>query len=151
RRGRPRAASIQNEYSMLCRSYDTDLAELGVNEEVTLLAFTPLAGGLLTGKYAGDVTPEGTRRTRSPDLGGRITPRVWETVATYLGVAARHGLDPAQMAIAWILSRPFPVIPILGATSTEQLGTALAAAELALTDEVKAEIAAAHKAHPLPF
>jgi aryl-alcohol dehydrogenase-like predicted oxidoreductase len=147
----PRAASIQNEYSLLCRYYDTDLAELGVNEGVTLLAYTPLAAGLLTGKYAGDVTPEGTRRSRTPDLGGRITPRVWEAVAAYLGIAARHGLDPAQMAIAWILSRPFPVIPIVGATSSEQLGVALGAAELALSDEVKDEIAAAHKAHPLPF
>ncbi len=150
-RGWPRAASIQNEYSLLCRGYDTDLAELGVNEEVTLLAFTPLAAGLLTGKYAGDVTPEGSRRERSPDLGGRITPRVWEAVSAYLGIAAQHGLDAAQMAIAWCLARPFPVIPIIGATSTEQLATALGAAELSLSDEVKAEIATAHKAHPLPF
>jgi aryl-alcohol dehydrogenase-like predicted oxidoreductase len=150
-RGWPRAASIQNEYSLLCRGYDTDLAELGVNEDLTLLAFTPLAAGLLTGKYAGDVTPEGSRRERSPDLGGRITPRVWEAVSAYLGIAARHGLDPAQMAIAWILTRPFPVIPIVGATSTEQLGIALGAGKLALSDEVKAEIAAAHKAHPYPF
>jgi aryl-alcohol dehydrogenase-like predicted oxidoreductase len=147
----PRAASIQNEYSLLCRHYDTDLAELGVNEDVTLLAFSPLAAGLLTGKYAGDVTPEGSRRSRTPDLGGRITPRVWEAVAAYLGIAARHGLDPAVMAIAWTLTRPFPVIPIVGATSLAQLETALSAADLTLSPEAMAEIAAAHRAHPMPF
>lgn len=149
--GLPRAAAIQNEYSLLCRYYDTDLAELGVNEEVTLLAYSPLAAGLLTGKYAGDVTPEGSRRARTPDLGGRTTPRMWEAVAAYQGIARAHGLDPAQMAIAWILTRPFPVIPIIGATSTAQLATALGAAEVTVGDEVRAEIDAAHKAHPLPY
>lgn len=149
--GLPRAQSIQNEYSLLCRLYDTDLAELGVNEDVTLLGWSPLAAGLLTGKYAGDVTPEGTRRARQPDLNGRITPRVWETVSAYLGVANAHGLDPVQMAIAFVLQRPFPVVPIVGATSTAQLDKLLRAAEVTLTEDVLADIALAHRAHPMPF
>lgn len=149
--GLPRAQSIQNEYSLLCRHHDTDLAELGVNEDVTLLAWSPLAAGLLSGKYAGDVTPEGTRRERQPDLNGRITPRVWETVSAYLGVANAHGLDPVQMAIAFVLQRPFPVVPIIGATSTAQLGTVMGAAGLRLSEEVLADIALAHRAHPMPF
>ncbi|GAA0291789.1 aldo/keto reductase [Rhodovulum strictum] len=149
--GLPRAQTIQNEYSLLCRQYDTDLAELGVNEEMTLLAYSPLATGLLTGKYAGDVTPEGTRRARLPDLNGRITPRVFEAVAAYLGIAKAHGLDPVQMALAFIAQRPFPAVPILGATSTAQLETALGAADLTLSAEVLADIALAHKAHPMPF
>ncbi len=149
--GLPRVASIQNEYSLLCRYYDTDMAELGVNEGVTLLAYSPLAAGLLTGKYAGDVTPDGTRRERTPTLGGRITPRVWEAVSAYLGIAARHDLDPVQMAIAWCLSRPFPMIPIIGATSEAQLKTALGSVEVTLSEGVLAEIDSAHKAHPLPF
>jgi aryl-alcohol dehydrogenase-like predicted oxidoreductase len=147
----PRPQSIQNEYSLLCRAYDTDLAELGHNEKVTLLGFSPLAAGLLTGKYAGDVIPEGSRRSHNETLGGRITPRVWEAVSAYLGIASRAGLDPAQMAIAWMLTRPFPTVPIIGATSTEQLDTALGAADLKLGDDVLAEIAAAHKAHPMPY
>ncbi|MBK1634629.1 aldo/keto reductase [Rhodovulum adriaticum] len=150
-RNLPRAQSIQNEYSLLCRLYDTDLAELGVNEDVTLLAYTPLAAGLLSGKYAGDVTPEGTRRSRVADLGGRITPRVWEAISGYLGVANEHGLDPVQMAIAFVAQRPFPVVPIIGATSTAQLDTVLGAADLTLSDAVLADIAALHKAHPMPF
>lgn len=149
--GLPRAQSIQNEYSLLCRLYDTDLAELGVNEDVTLLAYSPLAAGLLSGKYAGDVTPEGTRRARVSDLGGRVTPRVWETVAAYMGVAVAHGLDPVQMAIAFVAGRPFPVVPIIGATSVAQLDTVLGAADLTLSDQALADIAAVHKAHPMPY
>jgi len=149
--GWPRVASIQNEYSLLCRLFDTDLAELSVNEDVGLLAFSPLAAGLLSGKYAGDVTPEGSRRSLNPTLGGRIGPRVWEAVSAYMGIAARHGLDPCQMALAWCLTRPFICAAIFGATSMTQLDTALDAAELELSDEVLAEIDAAHRAHPMPY
>lgn len=147
----PRALSVQNEYSLLCRMYDTDLAELGHNEEVTLLAFSPLAAGLLTGKYQGDVIPPGSRRVGNPALGGRITPRVWGAVAAYLDIAGRAGLDPAQMAVAWAMARPFPIVPIIGATTLEQLGNVLKAAELTLPEDVLAAIAAAHKAHPMPY
>ena len=97
------------------------------------------------------MTPEGSRRSHNPNLGGRITPRVWEAVAAYLGIAARHGLDPCQMALAFCLTRPFPIIPILGATSTDQLATALGAARITLSDTVMDEIAAAHRAHPMPY
>ena len=150
-RGLPRVQAVQNEYSLLCRLYDLDMAELGVNEDVTLLAYTPLGAGLLSGKYAGDVTPEGSRRSLNANLGGRITPRVWEAVSAYLGIANDHGLNPVQMAIAFVMSRPFPVIPIIGATSLKQLDTVLGAADLALSQEVLDDIEAAHKAHPMPF
>ena len=150
-RGLPRVQAVQNEYSLLCRLYDLDMAELGVNEDVTLLAYTPLAAGLLSGKYAGDVTPEGTRRALNANLGGRITARVWEAVSAYLGIANDHGLDPVQMAIAFVMSRPFPVVPIIGATSLKQLDTVLGAADLTLPQEVLDDIEAAHKAHPMPF
>jgi hypothetical protein len=75
--GLPRVQSIQNEYSLLCRLYDTDLAELAVNEKVTLLAYSPLAAGLLTGKYQGDVVPKGSRRENGPELFGRVTDRAF--------------------------------------------------------------------------
>jgi aryl-alcohol dehydrogenase-like predicted oxidoreductase len=149
--GLPRMATVQNEYSLLCRQFDSDWAELSYLEDMPLLAFSPLATGLLTGKYAGDVIPEGTRRALNPTLSGRVTPQVFPAVAAYLGVAARHGLDPAQMAIAFCRSRPFPCIPIIGATSLDQLELALGAAELTLSPEVLADIDAAHRAHPMPY
>jgi len=120
-------------------------------EDLPLLAFSPLAVGLLTGKYAGDVTPDHSRRSLNPDLGGRITPQVFPAVAAYLGIAARHGLDPGQMAIAFCRSRPFTTIPIIGATSPDQLATNISAADLALSPEVLAEIAQAHRQFPAPY
>lgn len=147
----PRAATIQNEYSLMCRLFDTDLAELCHHEAVTLLAFSPLAAGLLSGKYQGDATPEASRRALTPDLGGRIAPRAFAAVGAYLEIAQRHGLDPVQMALAWCRMRPVPTIPIIGATSLAQLELALASAEVVLSVEVLAEIEAAHRAHPLPY
>ncbi len=144
-------ATVQNEYSLLCRQFDSDWAELSLVEDMPLLAFSPLAAGLLTGKYAGDVTPEGTRRARTSDLGGRITARVFPAVAAYLGVAARHGLNPCQMAIAFCRGRPFTTIPILGATSVGQLETDLGAGGLVLSPEVLADIDAVHRAYPMPY
>ncbi len=149
--GLPRVVSIQNEYSLLCRIFDTDLAELAHQENVGLLAYTPLASGLLTGKYAPEVTPEGSRRSVASDLGGRVTDRVWPAIEAYHAVARRHGLDPVQMAIAWARGRPFMGSVIVGASSAEQLERILGAADLELSDEVLGEISKAHKAHPMPF
>ena len=151
RHGLPRIATVQNEYSLLCRQFDTDWAELSVIENLPLLAFSPLGAGILSGKYAGDVTPEGTRRSVNPTLTGRITPQVFAATAAYLGIAARHGLDPCQMALAFCLTRPFPTVPILGATSVAQLTTDLGAAGLSLSPDVIAEIDQAHRAHPMPY
>lgn len=151
RHGLPRMASVQNEYSLLCRQFDSDWAELAALEEMPLLAFSPLGAGMLSGKYAGDVTPPGSRRALNPTLSGRITPNSMAAVDAYLDIAARHGLDPAQMAIAFCLRRPFLCIPIIGATSLAQLGTNLGAAGLHLSAEVLAEIEAAHRRFPLPF
>jgi len=149
--GLPRMATVQNEYSLLCRQFDTDWAELAAMENMPLLAFSPLAAGLLSGKYAGGVIPDGSRRSFSPELGGRVTPFVFEAVAAYLGIAARHGLNPCQMALAFCASRPFPVIPIIGATTLEQLATNIAAAEMVLAPEVLAEIDQVHRAFPAPY
>lgn len=149
--GGPRVATMQNEYSLMCRLYDTDMAELSVNEDVTLLAFSPLAAGLLTGKYQGGAVPKGSRRDLNPGLGGRITDRVFPAAQAYLDVARKHGLNPAQMAIAWCLRRPFHTVPIFGATSMEQLKTALGSSEITLSDEVLKDISDAHRAHPMPY
>ena len=149
--GGPRIASIQNEYSLLCRNFDTDLGELSTHEDVTLLAFSPLATGLLTGKYQNGALPERSRMTFSETLGGRVTPRAFEAVELYLGAARKFGLDPAQMAIAWCLTRPFPTIPIFGATSPDQLDTALKSVEVTLPAELLEELDALHQGFPFPY
>ena len=149
--GAPEVVSIQNEYSLLCRLADTDLAELCVNEGVGLLAFSPLATGLLTGKYQHGHLPEGSRKTTQPELGGRVTDRVFPAVTAYLDIAERHGLDPVHMALAFCVGRPFMGSTIFGASSLEQLQRILAGKDLVLSDEVLAEIDHAHRAHAMPY
>ncbi|MEM6619794.1 MAG: aldo/keto reductase [Pseudomonadota bacterium] len=150
-RGGPRVASMQNEYSLMCRLYDTDMAELSHHEDVGLLAFSPLACGILSGKYQGDATPEGSRRALGGTLGGRMTPRTLPAAQAYLDIAKRHGLDPCQMALAWCRTRPFMASAIFGATKEDQLETALKSVEVTLSGEVMEDIDAAHRAHPMPF
>ncbi len=147
----PRAVSIQNEYSLMCRLYDTDLAELGQQEKVTLLAYSPLATGLLSGKYSGGAVPEGSRLARTPDLGGRVNPRAFAVADRYVALARDAGLDPVTMAIAWTLTRPFPLIPIIGATSCDQLAKSLDAADTVLPPEVLTGIDRLHHENPMPF
>jgi len=149
--GLPRMASIQNEYSLLCRLFDLDLAELSHNENVGLLAFSPLAAGLLSGKYAPDIIPKGSRRVFSGDLGGRINPHIWAAVDAYLDIARKHGVDPVHMALAWCGTRPFMASAILGATTLSQLDHALDAADLTLSKEIMDDLNTAHRAFPMPF
>jgi len=149
--GFPRMVSVQNEYSLMCRLYDTDLAEVAVNEDITLLSFSPLACGLLTGKYQGGAVPEGSRMSIGPELGGRMTPRALPVTQVYLDIAARHGIDPVHMAMAWQRTRPFPVSAIFGTTTADQLAHMLAGKDLELSQEVLDDIHAAHQANPMPF
>ncbi len=149
--GLPRMISIQNEYSLLHRLFDTDLAEVCHHEDVGLMAFSPLAAGLLSGKYVDGDVPARTRLSINPGLNGRHSPRSEPAIAAYVALAREHGLDPAQMALAFAASRPFMGSVILGATSMDQLATDIAAADLELTDEVKAGIAAIHQRHPIPM
>ncbi|WP_420408937.1 aldo/keto reductase [Hoeflea sp.] len=147
----PRVASIQNEYSLICRMFDTDLAEVAHHEDVGLLAFSPLATGILTGKYQGGATPDGSRRTVQADLNGRWGPATEATTAAYLDVASKHGLDPSQMAIAFCLSRPFMTSAIIGATKMDQLKTCIGAKDVTMSEAVLEDIAKVRRAHPMPI
>ncbi len=150
-KGLPRVAAIQNEYSMLCRLFDTDLAETCLNEDIGLLAYSPLGTGYLTGKYQGGAIPEGSRMSIGKSLGGRNTPRAYEATQAYLDLAARAGLDPVHMALAWCMQRPFMASAIFGATNVEQLKHIIAGKDLVLSDEVMAEVNKIHRAYPMPY
>ena len=149
--GLPRVASLQNEYGLMHRIFDLDLAELSLNEDVGLLAYSPLATGLLTGKYSGGALPPGSRATIVKNLGGRYTPSAILVADEYVAIAKRHGLNPSQMAIAFCLTRPFMASVIIGATSVEQLGTNIDAADIVLGPDVLADIAAVYRRFPLPL
>jgi aryl-alcohol dehydrogenase-like predicted oxidoreductase len=150
-RGLPRVASIQNEYNLLYRAYDLDLAEVSHHENIGLLAYSPLAAGLLTGKYLDGAKPEGSRLTRNGDLGGRYQPLQEPAVRAYVDLAKEHGVDPAQMALAFCLARPFMACVIIGATSMAQLKADIAAADLTLSADVMNGIGRIHRLYPAPM
>lgn len=149
--GLPRVASIQNEYSLLYRQFDLDLAEVAHHEDVGLLAYSPLAAGILTGKYQDGARPEGSRATINGDLGGRLQPLQEPAVKAYAAVAKRHGLDLGQMSLAFCLARPFMTSVIIGATSMEQLKTAIASRDVTLSDEAMGDIAGVYRRYPMPI
>lgn len=149
--GGPRMASVQNEYSLLHRLFDADLAEVAAMEGVTLLAYSPLASGILSGKYQLGTVPQGSRASILPAIHGRLTPRAVEAVAAYHEVAREARMDPVHMALAWHRTRPFVSVPIFGATTADQLGRILKGLDATVSPEVAQRIDRVNRAHPLPF
>jgi aryl-alcohol dehydrogenase-like predicted oxidoreductase len=137
--GLPRVQTIQNEYNFLRRYYDMDLAELAFHEDVGLLAYSPLAAGAISGKYLGGVLPEGTRGAVAGSA-YRNNQYTEPAIRAYIELAAKHGLDVCQMAIAFCLTKPFMTSVIIGATTMEQLKVNIAAANLELSEPVMNEI-----------
>ena len=147
----PRVISIQNEYSLLCRLFDTDLAELCHHEKVGLLSFSPIAAGLLSGKYQNGAIPEGSRMSIANNLGGRVTKNVFKATEAYLEISRQFGLDPCQMALAFCRTRSFMGSVIIGATKTTQLKNALESCSLQLNPEILKKIDEAHRQYPMPY
>jgi aryl-alcohol dehydrogenase-like predicted oxidoreductase len=148
--GLPRPVSIQNAYNLVNRSFETGLSEIFYREQVSLLAYSPLGQGYLSGKYENGALPPGSRKTLFDRLGRYEKGNGPRAISNYVALAKRHGLDPAQMAIAFAVSRPFVTSVIIGATTMEQLKTDIAAAELKLADDVLEDIEQIHLDTPNP-
>jgi aryl-alcohol dehydrogenase-like predicted oxidoreductase len=149
-RGLPRIQSVQNAYNLLNRTYETALAEISMREQVSLLAYSPLAQGYLTGKYLDGARPPGARTTLF-ERGQRYqTPGAEPAIARYVVLAREFGLDPAQMALAFVNSRPFVTSTLIGATTMEQLKTDIASIEVTITPELEERINAIHLLHTNP-
>lgn len=143
--GGPRIQSIQNAYNLLNRTFETALAEIALREDVGLLAYSPLAQGYLTGKYLDGAKPAGARSTLF-NRGQRYeTAGAEDAIRRYIALAREAGLDPAQMALAFVNSRPFVTANIIGATSMEQLKTDIASAQVVLPADLEAKIDAIHQ------
>lgn len=143
--GRPRVQSIQNAYNLLNRTFETALAEIAMREQVGLLAYSPLAQGYLSGKYLDGARPAGARTTLF-DRGQRYqAPGAEEAIRAYIALAREAGLDPVQVAQAFVTSRCFVTSNIIGATSMEQLRTALGSASVTISPELEAKIDAIHQ------
>lgn len=148
--GLSRIVSIQNPYSLLNRSFEIGLAEIAHREKVGLIAYSPLGFGVLSGKYLGGMNPEGARLTLYKEYTRYSNPEALAATAAYVQLAHEHGLDPAQMALAYVTSRPFTTTNIIGATRMEQLKDNIASADLKLSAEVLEGIEKIHTQHPNP-
>ncbi|MDZ7748297.1 MAG: NADP(H)-dependent aldo-keto reductase [Halofilum sp. (in: g-proteobacteria)] len=149
-KGLPRVASIQNPYSLLNRTFETGLAEIAHRERVSLLPYSPLGFGVLTGKYAHGARPEGARLTLFPRFGRYTRERAVAAADAYAALAREHGLTPTQLALAYVRQRPFVASTIIGATSRAQLEEDLATVEVRLDDATLEAIEAIHQENPNP-
>jgi aryl-alcohol dehydrogenase-like predicted oxidoreductase len=150
RHGLPRMVSIQNPYNLLNRTFEIGLAEVALREQCGLLAYSPLGFGVLSGKYLNGRHPSKARLTLFERFGRYSNQESQWATAEYVALARRRGLDPAQMALAWVTSRPFVTATVIGATTLGQLESDIASANLTLSGELEAEIESIHRRQPNP-
>ncbi len=144
-------ASIQNEYSLLCRQFEPDLSEIALHEECGLLAWSPLTRGIISGKYLNGARPAGARITMETRPEHRLGEQLDLACEKYIALAKRFDLDPCQMALAFVNSRPFVSSTLIGATTMEQLRSNIDSISLTLPDDVLKGIHLIRREHPMPF
>ncbi|MCG8488149.1 MAG: NADP(H)-dependent aldo-keto reductase [Chromatiales bacterium] len=149
-KGLPRVVSIQNPYNLLNRSFEIGLAEIAHRESCGLLAYSPMAFGVLSGKYLDGNKPSKARLTLFDRFTRYTNPQAGKATEKYVQLAREHGLDPGQMALAFVTSRPFVTSTIIGATTLQQLEMNLASIDLSLDREVLDGIEKIHTEQPNP-
>ncbi|WP_373073136.1 aldo/keto reductase [Zeaxanthinibacter enoshimensis] len=146
----PRMITIQNPYSLLNRLFEVGLSEISMRSKIGLLAYSPLGFGVLSGKYLGGKKPADARITLFPNYNRYSNDNAVEATRKYAALAADHGLTPAELALAFVNSRPFVTSNIIGATTMEQLKENIGSADIELTDEVLKGIEDIHSQIPNP-
>lgn len=146
----PRMASIQNEYSLLCRLFEQELSEVAHAEDLGLLAWSPLATGMLSGKYIDGARPKGSRWTLLANP-PRDSAMANKAVKAYMDVATKHGLDVCQMALAFVNMQKFVTSNIIGATTMEQLKSNIDSINVKLSNDVLKDIEAVRRLYPVPY
>lgn len=149
-KGWPRVASVQNPYNLLNRSFEVGSAEIAHREQAGLLAYSPLAFGMLSGKYLGDTWPEKARLTLYERFSRYTSGRGSDATRAYVELARSHGLSPVQMALAYVNSRSFVTSNIIGATTMDQLRENLGSADVTLSTEVLEAIEGIHQEFTYP-
>ncbi|MCU7938816.1 MAG: aldo/keto reductase [gamma proteobacterium symbiont of Bathyaustriella thionipta] len=147
----PRMASIQNEYSLLCRYFENDLSEIALHEQCGLLAWSPLSRGTLSGKYLNGARPQGSRLTIETRPDHRAHLQAETATTKYVALAKQYQIDPSQMALAFVNSQPFVNSTLIGATNMRQLKTNIDSIDVKLSNEILDEIAKIRRDHPLPY
>ncbi len=146
----PRCMSIQNPYSLLNRTYEVGLAEISIRESTGLLAYSPLAFGLLSGKYHRGTADSNARLNKFKVMdryNGELTQKA---AGLYLKIAKKYAVSLAQLSLAFVTSRPFLTSNIIGATTLEQLKENIDSINLQLTEEMLQDIESVHKVLPSP-
>jgi len=147
----PRMASIQNEYSLLCRHFEPDLAEIAIHEDCGLLAWSPLCRGMLSGKYLNGARPAGARITIETRVEHRVLPQTDAAIQKYVDLAEKYQLDVCQMALAFVREQPFVSSVLIGATKMEQLKSNIASLSVNLSEELNEEIGKIRREFPMLF
>ena len=148
RAGTARYETIQNNYSLISRRFEDELAHLCQQEQVSLLAYSPIGGGVLSGKYQDGAWPAGSRFSgyrggppRNRVMTDRfVNPKTLDSTARFAEIAKECGLSPVTFAVAWVLAQPFVGSAIIGVTSALQLGDHLAAVDAKLPPEALAAV-----------
>ena len=148
----PRMKTIQNPYSLLNRKFEVGNAEIAHREQLGLLAYSPMAFGILSGKYRGGKRPKNSRLQLFPRMARYNSKESLQATELYASIAEKHGLPLAQMSLAFVTDQPFVTSNIIGATTMPQLKENIASAALTLSDEILEEIDLVHKqfSNPAP-
>lgn len=146
----PRPVSVQNPYNLLNRTYEIGAAEISMRENMGLLAYSPLAFGMLSGKYYGGARPEKSRLALYSRFTRYTKPYAEAAAEAYVDLAKTHGLDPSAMALAFVNQQQFVTSNIIGATTMQQLQTNVQSTQLQLTDDVLAGIESIHQQYCNP-
>ncbi|MCE9541397.1 aldo/keto reductase [Candidatus Kaiserbacteria bacterium] len=150
-KGLPRVVTIQNQYSLTNRTFEIGLSEIALRENIGLLPYSPLSHGVLSGKYLGGATPPVARFTIYERNKERYNaPHIQPAITAYVNLAEKYGLNPSQMALAFVNDRAFTTSTIIGTTSVEQVKTDVASADITLSPEILAEIKEIYTTMPDP-
>jgi aryl-alcohol dehydrogenase-like predicted oxidoreductase len=147
---KPPMVSIQNPYSLLNRTFEIGLAEIAIREHCGLLAYSPLAFGVLSGKYLHGQRPPKARLSLFDYFDRYSNPQAEAAAEAYVKLAKEHELSPAQMALAFVNQQPFVTSNIIGATTLEQLQENIQSIQLKLESKLLEQIEAIHTQHPNP-
>ncbi len=148
--GLTRCKTIQNPYSLLNRTFEINLAEVSMRENVGLLAYSPLAFGVLSGKYLGGRMPEKSRIKLFPNYSRYSNPQALQLTEKYKDMADRHGISLTHLSLAFVNQRPFVTSNIIGATTMEQLRENISSIDIDLNPEMLAEIDEIQNLQPNP-
>jgi aryl-alcohol dehydrogenase-like predicted oxidoreductase len=146
----PRCVSIQNPYSLLNRTFEIGLSEMSIREEVTLLPYSPLGAGMLSGKYHLKTDEPGNRLNKYKNVKRYSSEQSWEATRRYLEIAQANDLTLSQMALAFVNDQPFVTSNIIGATSLQQLEENIDSIDIQLSEEVVKAINEVHGQIPNP-